>query len=172
LGDYSGEFEGRTMARLVSNIGTEQRRQTANARKAFLYREMAAAITMGATNLIAGFPKYVPRGHPPEWYLARAEKAEQVSKTAGDMASLLVDMEKRNRLEAMTPEDVWDDLVAGHTYPGMEYRHDGWVDFLAFLIHEKVEDLPYLVPKLSREQCEFCQGRIRAIMEDLLGAFR
>jgi hypothetical protein len=60
------------MARLVSNIGAEQRKQTSNARKAVLFREMAAALTMGATNLITGFPKYVLRGYPPEWYLERA----------------------------------------------------------------------------------------------------
>ena len=81
-------------------------------------------------------------------------------------------MEKRNRLEAMTPEEVWEDLVVGHGYPGMEWRHQGWLDFMAFFIHEKIEDFPYLVPKLSREQREYCQGRIRAMMEDLLEAFR
>lgn len=63
------------MARLVSDIGAEHRKQTSHARKAVLYREMAAAITMGAANRIAGFPKYIPRGHTPaRSRLSRAQK--------------------------------------------------------------------------------------------------
>jgi hypothetical protein len=159
------------MARLVSHIGVEQHKHTAHTRKALLYRQMAAAIVVQDERKIAAFPKYIPRGHTPDWYLERAEKAEQVSAVAGDMASLLVDMETRNRLEAMTPEEVWVNLVEGYKYPGTAYRHEGWVDFLAFLIDEKVDELPYLVPKLSRTQRAYCQGRIRAMMEDLIEAF-
>jgi hypothetical protein len=160
------------MARLVSDIGVEQRKHTANARKAKVYRQMAAAIVSQDEATIAALPKYIPRGHPPEWYLVRAETAEQISTAAGDMASLLSDMERRNRLDAMTPAAVWDDLVQGYGYPGMTYRHDGWLDFLAFFVHQKREDLPYLVPKLSREQREYCQGHIRALLDDLIEAFR
>jgi hypothetical protein len=78
------------MARLVTDIGVEQRKHTTNAGKAVVYRQMAAAIATRDHATIAALPKYVPRGHPPEWYLERAEKAEQVSTAAGDMASLLV----------------------------------------------------------------------------------
>jgi hypothetical protein len=160
------------MARLISDIGIELRKHTANARKAKVYRQMAAAIMMEDETTIAALPKYVPRGHAPAWYLERADKAEQVSHTAGDMADLLHNMEQRNRWEAMTPEEVWADLVEGRGFPGMAWRHEGWIEFLGFLIHEKLEQLPYLVPKLSPEQREYCRGRIRAMLGDLIEAFR
>jgi hypothetical protein len=133
---------------------------------------MAAAIQAGDEQTIAAFPKYIPRGRPVSWYLERAERDRQAAETAGDMASLLVDMEHRNHLEAMTADEVWENLVEGHGYPGTDYRHQGWLEFLAILIDKKVQDLPYLVPKLSRKQREYCQGRIRAMLEDLIEAFR
>ena len=61
--------------------------------------------------------------------------------------------------------------MEGRGYPGMTWRHQGWIDFMAFFMHEKIEQLPYLVPKLSQEQREDCQGRIRVMLEDLLDAF-
>jgi hypothetical protein len=155
-----------------SDTGEQQVKHTRLRTRAKHYRNMAAAIQAGDEQTIAAFPKYIPRGKPVSWYLERAEQDMQASETAGDMASLLVDMEHRNRLEAMTPDEVWEDLVAGRTYPGMAYHHEGWLEFLAILIDQKVQDLPYLVPKLSREQREYCQGRIRAMFEDLIEAFR
>jgi hypothetical protein len=160
------------MMKGVSDIGEQQIKHTRLRCRARHYRAMAAAIQAGDEQTIAAFPKYIPRGRPVSWYLERAERDMQASETAGDMASLLVDMEHRNHLEAMTPDAVWEDLVAGHTYPGMASRQGGWLEFLAFLIDQKVQDLPYQVPKLSREQCEYCQGRIRAMFEDLIEAFR
>jgi hypothetical protein len=114
---------------------TEQRKHTAKARKTLLYRAMAAAIVIQDEAQIAAFPK---------WYLERAEQAQQASEAVRDMAGLLVDMEHRNRLEAMTPEEVVQDLIDGYTYPGMTYRQHGWLAHLAFIIDQKVEELPYL----------------------------
>jgi hypothetical protein len=156
----------------VSDIGEQQVKHTRLRTRAKHYRKMAAAIQAGDEQTIAAFPKYIPRGKPVSWYLEQAERDRQASDMAREMASLLVDMERRNWLERMTPEEVWADLVDGHGFPGMEYRQPGWLDFLAVLIAQKVQDLPYLVPKLSREQREYCQGRIRAMLEDLIDAFR
>jgi len=155
-----------------SDIGEQQIKHTRLRTRAKHYRNMAAAIQAGDEQTIAAFPRYIPRGKPVSWYLERAERDQQASETAGDMASLLVDMEHRNRLEAMTPDEVWEALVEGHGYPGTDYRHRGWLDTIAFFIDEKVQDLPYLVPKLSRQQREYCQGLIRAMLEDLIEAFR
>jgi hypothetical protein len=162
------------MARLVSDIGVEQRKQTSHARKAYLYREMAAAITMGATNLIAGFPKYIPRGHTAEWYLDRAERAEQVSTSAGEMADLLFDMEQRNRLEAMTPHAVWRRLTGDERLQGEEFPPGigrGILDTLAYWIDSIGRDLPYTAEKLTTEQRQWCQRFIRTHMEALIEAF-
>jgi hypothetical protein len=159
------------MARLVSNIGAEQRKQTANARKAVLYRDMAAALTMGAPNLIASFPKYVPRGHTPAWYLKRAEKSEQASAAAGELADLLTDMEKRNSLERITPAEIWRVLTGDERFPDSPGLAKGLLDTLAFWVDYIGEDLPYFVPKLSTEQRQWCQQFIRAKMEDLIEAF-
>jgi hypothetical protein len=156
----------------VSDIGAAQIKHTRLRCRAQHYRNMAAAIQAGDEQTIAAFPKYIPRGRPVSWYLERAERDMQASETAGDMASLLVDLEHRNQLDAMTPQQVWARLVEGQGFPGTAYRHPGWIEFLAFLIEEKVQELPYLVPKLSREQREYCQGRIRAMLEDLIEAFR
>jgi hypothetical protein len=106
------------------------------------------------------------------WYLERAERDQQDSEMAGDMASLLEDMEHRNRLDAMTADDVWEALVEGHGYPGMDDRYRGWLDTMALFIEDRVQDLPYVVPKLSRQQREYCQGLIRAMFEELMEAFR
>jgi hypothetical protein len=169
------------MARLVSNIGKEQRKQTANARKALLYRQMAEAIRDHDDGMIAGFPKYVPRGKPIVWYLERAEQAEQVSATAGEMASLLVDMKHRNRLAQMTPQEAWDDLVGSCGLHGDEINSDledilpwsrrGRLQTLTFFIDQVVEDLPYLAPKLTTAQRHEAREFLRAKMEDLLEAF-
>jgi hypothetical protein len=156
----------------VSDIGEQQIKHAKLRTRAKHYRHMAAAIQAGDEETIAAFPKYIPRGKPVAWYLERAERDQRASEMAGDMASLLVDMEHRNRLEAMTPDEVWQNLVEGKSYPGTDYRHKGWLEFLSFMIDEKVEDLPYMVPKLSREQREYCQGVIRAMLEDLIEAFR
>jgi hypothetical protein len=160
------------MMKGVSDIGEQQIKHTRLRCRARHYRAMAAAIQAGNEQTIAAFPKYIPRGRPVEWYLERAQRDSLASETAGDMATLLVDMEHRNRLDAMTPAEVWADLGDGQGFPGMEYQQPGWLDFLAVLIDQKVQDLPYLVPKLSREQREYCQGRIRAMLEDLIEAFR
>jgi hypothetical protein len=156
----------------LSTIGEQQVKHTRLRCRARHYRAMAAAIQAGDEEYIATFPKYIPRGKPVSWYLERAERDRQASEMAGDMASLLGDMERRNHLEAMTPAEVWDDLVEGHGYPGTDYRHRGWLDLMSFFIEEKLQDLPYLVPKLSRQQREHCQGLIRAMFEDLIEAFR
>ena len=155
------------MAQLVSDSGAAHRKQTANARKAVLYREMAAAITRGATDRIAALPKSVPRGHPPEWYLERAEKAEQLSATAEELVHLLADMEHRNHLERLTPEQAWARLVGAHRWPGdhgLLGTLDCWIDHLG-------EQLPYILAKLSPEQRQWCQHVIRARMADLMAAF-
>jgi hypothetical protein len=160
------------MMKGVSDIGEQQIKHTRLRTRAKHYRAMAAAIQAGDEETIAAFPKYIPRGKPVSWYLERAERDMQASETAGDMASLLVDMEHRNRLEAMTSDEIWENLMEGHGYPGTDYRHPGWLDFLTFLIDQKVQDLPYMVPKLSREQREYCQRVVRAMFEDLIEAFR
>jgi hypothetical protein len=155
------------MAQLVSDSGAEPRQQTANARKAVLDREIAAAITMQATDRIAGVPKSVPRGHPPEWYLERAEKAEQVSATAEEPVHLLADMEHRNQMEGLTPEKAWAGLVGGHRWPGdhgLLGTLDCWIDHIG-------ARLPYMMAKRSTEQRQWCQHVIRAKMEDLIAAF-
>jgi hypothetical protein len=159
------------MARLMSEIGIEQRKHTAYARKAFLYREMAAAITMGATHLIPGFPKSVPRGHPAVWYLDRAEKAEQVSGTAREMAVLLRDMEHRNALDRMSHEDVWRMLMGDEQDAEDPGLMKGWLPTIADLAEMLAEELPSLVPKLSIEQRLWCQHFIRTKMETLIDAF-
>jgi hypothetical protein len=159
------------MARLVSDIGIAQRKHTANARKAEVYRQMAAAIEAGDEATIAALPTYVPRGKAPEWYRERAARAEQVSATAGEMAGLLVDMERRNRLDAMTPEEAWIDLVEGREFPGTTYRQQGRLHSLDVLVDALMEDIPYLAPKLSTEQRHHCQQFIRAMMEGLIQAF-
>ena len=156
----------------VSDIGEQQIKHTRLRTRATHYRNMAAAIQAGDEQTIAAFPKYIPRGRPVSWYLGRAERDMQASEMAGEMASLLVDMEHRNRLEAMTPEEVWAALVEGQSFPGTDYQQKGWLEFLAFLIDEKAQDLPYMVSKLSRQQREYCQGLIRAMLEDLIEAFR
>ena len=158
------------MARLVSNIGSEHRKQTANTRKAVLYREMATAITAGDQEAIAAMPTSVPRGKPPAWYVARAERAEQISTTAKDMVDLLQDMEHRNRLEAQTAEEVWVALV-GDQASEMPWRSRGKLGALDFWVEHILEDLPYQRPKLSLEQRRGCQQFIRAKMEDLIKAF-
>jgi hypothetical protein len=171
------------MARLVSNIGKEQRKSTANARKALLYRQMAEAILANDQGTIAAFPKYVPRGKAPAWYLARAEQAEQASATAGEMASLLVDMEHRTYLDGLSPVQAWIKLVGIHGLRGDEqnsdpddpfptfFQHQGQLQHIAFIIDILVEDLPYLAPKLSTAQRHEAREFLRAKMEDLLEAF-
>jgi hypothetical protein len=156
----------------VSDIGAEQKKHTSLRTRAKHYRAMAAAIQSSDEERIAAFPKYIPRGKPVAWYLERAERDSQASEMAGDMASLLLDMEHRNRLERMTPAEVWEALVEGHSYPGIDYHHRGWLDMMAFFIVEKRQDLSYIVPKLSREQRELCQDLIRAMFEDLMEAFQ
>ena len=155
------------MAKLVSEIGVEQRKHTAHARKAVVYRQMAAAIVAQDDAAIAALPKYVPRGHPPEWYLSRAEAAEQVSTAARDMASLLRDMKYRNHLDAMTADEAWMSIAGGHRWAGDHGRLatiGSWVDMLG-------ERLPYLWQKLDPDQRQQCQQFIRDKMEDLIAAF-
>ena len=57
------------MSRLQSGIGVEQRKHTSLRTKSEHYRRMAAAIVAKDGPMISRFPKYIPRGHPPEWYL-------------------------------------------------------------------------------------------------------
>jgi hypothetical protein len=170
------------MARLVSNIGKEQRKQTANARKALLYRQMTEAILAKNAGTIAAFPKYVPRGRRPAWYLERAEAAEHTSVAAGEMASLLVDMEHRNYVDGLTPLQAWIRLVGVHGLRGDEqhgdpddplaqFRRTGQLQHIAQLIDILAEDLPYLVPKLSTAQRHEAREFLQAKMEDLLEAF-
>jgi hypothetical protein len=144
-----------SVARLVSDIGIEQCKHTSLRRKAMHYRRMAAAIATNDAPTIATFPKYIPRGHPPDWYLARAEQYEQESATAGEMASLVYDMEHRNRLEASTPQDVWRHLAGDERFVGEPYHpalSEGTLDTLAFWVDYIGKDLPYTVAKLSTEQ--------------------
>jgi hypothetical protein len=167
------------MARLVSNIGKEQRKSTANARKALLYRQMAEAILANDQGTIAAFPKYVPRGKAPVWYLARAEQAEQALATAAEIASLLVDLEQRNYLDAMTPEQAWRRLVGtrglqgdedhGQSLPGMDDH--GLVQTATHFLDILAEELPYHAPKLSTAQRHEAREFLRAKMEDLPEAF-
>src|SRR5215475_11737069 len=106
------------MARLLSQIGMEQRKHTSLRTKARHYRRMAAALMLQDEGTIATFPQYVPRGHPPDWYVARAERFERESETAGEMAHLLRDMEHRNHLDALTPGDAWAKLVGPYGLRG------------------------------------------------------
>jgi hypothetical protein len=135
---------------------------------------MAEAIRTRDENTIAAFPKYIPRGHPPEWYLTRARQYEQESATAGAMAELLSDMEHRNRLEAMTPEDVWRRLVGDERFQGEEFHPflgKGTLDTLAHWVDYIGRDLPYTAAKLTTEQRLYIQGIIRTQMEALIDAF-
>jgi hypothetical protein len=162
------------MARLVSDIGVEQRKHTSLRTKAKHYRRMAAAMAAHDARTIASFPKYIPRGHPPDWYLTRAEQYEQESATAEEMASLLYDMEHRNRLEASTPQDVWRHLAGDERAVGESFHPalgKGVLDTLAFWVDYIGKDLPYTVAKLSTKQRQWCQQFIRAKMEDLIEAF-
>jgi hypothetical protein len=155
------------MAKLVSDIGIEHRKHTANARKAVVYRQMAAAIVAQDDAAITALPKSVPRGHPPDWYLSRAETAEQASTAARDMANLLSDMETRNRLEAMTAEQVWESLVGGQRWVG----DHGMLATIGSFVDMLGERLPYLWQKLDTDQRQLCQQFIRRKMEDLIAAF-
>jgi hypothetical protein len=162
------------VARLVSDIGIEQRKHTSLRTKAAHYRRMAAAIAANDAPTIAAFPKYIPRGHPPDWYLTRAEQYEQESSTAEEMASLLYDMERRNSLEASTPEQVWRHLAGDERFMGEPYHpalSKGTLDTLAYWVDYIGKDLPYTVDKLTPEQRQWCQQFIRAKMEDPIEAF-
>lgn len=155
------------MAQLASGIGIEQRKHTSLRTKAGHYRRMAAAIIAQDTVTIATFPKYIPRGHPPEWYLSRADRFQQESETAGEMAHLLRDMEHRTRLDGMTAEETWLSLVGHHRWPG----DNGQLDTIAFFVDILGETLPYLWHKLTAEQRLACQQLIRGKMEELIAAF-
>jgi hypothetical protein len=155
------------MANLVTDSGTERRKHTAPARKAVVYRQMAAAIVAEDDHTIAALPTYIPGGHPPEWYLSRAETAEQISATAQDRARLLADMEARNRLDAMTAEEAWRSLIGHHRWPG----DHGQLATISFFVDQLGERLPSLWQKLTPEQRQWCQQFIRRKMEDLLGAY-
>jgi hypothetical protein len=162
------------MAQLISELGKEQRKHTSLRTKAGHYRRMAAAIAANDTPTIAAFPKYVPRGHPPEWYLTRAEQYEQESATAEEMSHLLYDMERRNRLDAMTPEDVWRHLVGDERWRGEEFHpalSKSALDTLDFWIDHIGSFLPYTADKLTPEQRQWCQRYIRNKMEALIDAF-
>ena len=162
------------MARLVSDIGVEQRKHTSLRTKAGHYRRMAAAIAANDAPTIASFPKYVPRGHPPDWYLTRAEQYEQESATAGEMASLLYDMERRNYLDAATPEQVWRCLTGDERWRGEEFHPalgKGTLDTLAYWADYIGRDLLYTAAKLTTEQRQWCQRFIRTHMETLIEAF-
>jgi hypothetical protein len=113
-------------------------------------------------------------GTPPDWYLTRAEQYEQASATAEERASLLYDMEHRNRLEASTPQDVWRHLAGDKRGVGESFHlalSQGVLDTLAFWVDYVGKDLPYTVAKLSTKQRQWCQQFIRAKMEDLIEAF-
>ena len=159
------------MAQLQTGIGTEQRKHTALRTKAAHYRRMALAL-QGGTVAQDRFPKYVPRGKPAAWYLAKATAFEQASETAGELAHLLHDLEQRTRWEAMTAEEAWERLITGRTSPGMTWRGQGLVEVFAWVLQQHLEEIHALVPKLSRAQREEAQGLIRALMTALLDAFQ
>jgi hypothetical protein len=144
----------------VSDIGEQQIKHTRLRTKARHYRAMAAAIQVHDEATIATFPKYVPRGRPISWYLERAEQAERASEMAGEMASLLGDMEHRNYLDRMTVEQKCERIETAAK------------EVIFWIEHYILDDLPQLFAGLSREQKQGYQRLFTGIVQRLTNAFK
>jgi hypothetical protein len=73
-------------------------------RKARHHDDMATALEVQDANRIMWIPKSVPRGHTPEWYRHKAMAYTQKAEELQEVADAMDDLEWRNHLEKLSPE--------------------------------------------------------------------
>jgi len=118
-----------------------RRQQRTAAGHAEWYRYLAEMITAGRLAEVTHWPQWVTRSQSAAWYLSAADRLEQRSVHAGDVANALSDLQHMAGLQRYSPAQAQTYLLSELQYLRV------WCDRLA-------HDAVVLAPKLTTPQRE------------------